>query len=415
MSDPASISQKLPIGSPPERHAEHSGESGELLIRRGVCIVQFALDLGLSINLDEAERVLARRIEGTEQRETFRRSRRAPRYFEFKPPPLRFSSPCDRIGVCGRETTASVDAVLYDFGAVSISYSIQLDSPHGTPLCDLQDLSNELYENAALSKDARTRAEKIAASLGGAIVKPNLSSLIEDYLIYQITDYEILTGAGRPGGADRETTGGRSLEDWIRSHRSEVARILRAEREPLSSQEIDDAVNSRISYGEHDAAIIDWNASILFDRDPADATAALEFANVELLELRHLDDRLDGSLEEAYQALQQRAWKRRLLSRLAAHDLRRVAELQMESAMLFENVNNALKLLGDQYLARVYRMAAQRLHMPEWDTSILRKLGTLESIYEKMSDQQNARRSEVLEWIIIILIAFEVVMSFVRH
>jgi len=83
----------------------------------------------------------------------------------------------------------------------------------------------------------------------------------------------------------------------------------------------------------------------------------------------------------------------------------------MESAMLFEGVNNAIKLLGDQYLARVYRHAAQRLHLAEWDASILRKLATLESIYEKLSDRQTNRRMETLEWIIIALIAFEIAMS----
>jgi uncharacterized Rmd1/YagE family protein len=76
-------------------------------------------------------------------------------------------------------------------------------------------------------------------------------------------------------------------------------------------------------------------------------------------------------------------------------------------------VNNALKLLGDQYLARVYRLASQRFHLSEWDASILRKLQTLESIYEKVSDQAASYRMEILEWIIILLIAFEIVWPFI--
>ena len=87
----------------------------------------------------------------------------------------------------------------------------------------------------------------------------------------------------------------------------------------------------------------------------------------------------------------------------------------MDSAILFEGVNNALKLIGDQYLARLYRLAAHRLHLPDWDSSILRKLQTAESIYTKLSDQQTTLRMEALEWIIIALIAFEVVMSLVRR
>ena len=57
-------------------------------------------------------------------------------------------------------------------------------------------------------------------------------------------------------------------------------------------------------------------------------------------------------------------------------------------------------------------MVSQRLHLAEWDTGILRKLQALESIYEKMSDQATTRRMEVLEWIIIILIAISIILPF---
>jgi hypothetical protein len=40
----------------------------------------------------------------------------------------------------------------------------------------------------------------------------------------------------------------------------------------------------------------------------------------------------------------------------------------------------------DQYLARVYRLASQRCHLADWDASIMRKLYTMESIYEKIAD-----------------------------
>jgi uncharacterized Rmd1/YagE family protein len=47
------------------------------------------------------------------------------------------------------------------------------------------------------------------------------------------------------------------------------------------------------------------------------------------------------------------------------------------------------------------------------DASILRKLQTLESIYEKMADQAATQRMEILEWIIIILIAVSILLPFV--
>ena len=87
--------------------------------------------------------------------------------------------------------------------------------------------------------------------------------------------------------------------------------------------------------------------------------------------------------------------------------------MQVDGAIVFERVSNALKLMSDQYLARVYRLASQRFHLAEWNSSILRKLDTIESLYEKMNDRNASRRLELLEWIIIILIAFEIVWPFV--
>lgn len=85
----------------------------------------------------------------------------------------------------------------------------------------------------------------------------------------------------------------------------------------------------------------------------------------------------------------------------------------MDSAILFERVTNTLKLLGDQYLARVYRLAAQRFHLQSWDTTILRKLDTLDNLYDKMAGQTGNRRMEILEWIIIILIAISILLPFI--
>src|SRR5207247_803539 len=94
-------------------------------------------------------------------------------------------------------------------------------------------------------------------------------------------------------------------------------------------------------------------------------------------------------------------------------DLRRLARLQLDGAILFEQVTNALKLVGDQYLARVYSLASRRFHLGEWDASITRKLQTIDSIYAKMADRAASRRMEILEWIIIVLIAVSIALSLV--
>lgn len=165
-----------------------------------------------------------------------------------------------------------------------------------------------------------------------------------------------------------------------------------------------------ISFGREDAALIDWHAAVLFGKDMDDVRAVLEFANVELLEMRILDNQLDQALDQAYETLSR---KPPFLPFPASSekDTTYIAQLQVDSALLFERVTNTLKLFGDQYLARVYRLASQRFHLEEWDASILRKLDTLNSIYGKMSDRAAVRRMELLEWIIIVLIALSIMVS----
>jgi hypothetical protein len=360
-------------------------------VENGVCYVFFAYEAAFSINLNEAER----RISETTQRETIKHKRRAPRYFEYQPPPLRVSQDIAPFALGKYRGRENVDVVLYDFGAVSVVYSIPIQGPFS----DLLGLSEELYDNEALLTDSRNRVEYILGVIGDAAAKHAIADFVEDYLVFQI---ESLGPPLNP-------------RELVSRYPQEIAQILRAERQQLSDQEVEDALSSKISFGLDDVVIVDWNASLMLDREGDDIRAVLEFANVELLELRYLDQKLDRALDQAYEALSKRAWSLPRIVGSYSSDLRRVAELQVDSAILFEGVNNTLKLLGDQYLARLYRLVSTRFHLQEWDGSIIRKLETLESIYEKIADQAANRRMEVLEWVIIILIAVSIGLEFVPH
>ena len=358
-----------------------------LEVREGVCYAFFAYEVGRSIDLDRAEAG----VSALKERVTIRHKRRAPSYFEYRPAPLRVIQDIEPLDVGSRRTLPSVDLLLYDFGALSVSYRIPLRGP----FADLLALSEALYENSVLLADSRRRVEQLVAGIHPAVMRPSIADFVETYFVFEIPS---LNPPGSPPAL-------------LASHARELAQILRSERTLLSEQEVSDALAFRISFGSDDVALIDWDAALLFDREPDDVRDVLEFANVELLEMRFLDQQLDDALDEAYEALSRLTWRRFWLPRSGA-ELRRIGSLQVDSAVLFENVNNALKLLGDQYLARVYRLVSGRFHLAEWDASILRKLETLESIYQKMSDFVGTRRMELLEWIIILLIATSIVLPF---
>ena len=358
-----------------------------LRIKRGLCHVSFAYDAARFIDLNEAER----RIHKASERQIMQRRRRTPSYFEYKPPPLRVSDPCEPLAIGPLSTGTNVDLLLYDFGAVTASYTIALEGSFD----DLLALSDALYDNSLLLADSRKRVDGLMKVLGDAASQASVAGIVEDYVVFQI---EALS---EPIEVSR----------FLSDYRRPIAQILRAERRPLSNQEVEDAFAAVLSYGQDDAVIVDWNAALLLDREGEDVREVLQFANVELVELRYLEQKLDSSLDQAYEVLskRRRGFRRRLGRHSAA--VRAIAELQVDSATLFEGVNNALKLVGDQYLARVYRLVSQRFHLDSWDASILRKLQTLESIYQKMSDEAVNRRMEVLEWVIIILFVLSIILE----
>ena len=353
----------------------------EWTIQKGSCSVLFAYDAARSIKIEEAER----RLHEATQRQTIPHKRRAPSYFEYQPPPLRVSQEIEPLNIGGVSAHENVDIMVYDFGAVAVTYILPITGAFS----DLLRLAEELYDNEFLLSDSRLRVDQFLKVIGDAATQASLAPIVEDYLVFHIESFT------RPFDAAR----------FCVDNSRRIAQILRAERQTLSDQEVDDALAARISFGIEDFTVVDWNAALLIDREGEDVRTVLDFANVELLEMRYLDQRLDRALDQAYDALSRSFLNLPGIFGYHGAALRRVAELQIDNALLFEGVNNTLKLLGDQYLARVYRLVNRRFHLDEWDTSILRKLQTLESIYEKISDQATNRRMEILEWVIILLIA----------
>ncbi len=366
--------------------AANAGGGGRV---RGVCTVMFAFDIGYGIDLHGARRAV-----GGEFVESAADTAPSPRHGGAPPRPLRVRRDADAVAVREGDsrwvTRPGASVSLWDFGGASVALRIDVDAP----LDELVGLSTALYGNARLLAAAKVIANELLWALGPTVASPELSGLVEDYAVFEIACPERL---------------GDACELLLESG-PVLARILRAEAGPLSSDEIGEALTGRLSYSPADLTFVDWNAALMVGASaggPAndDELAVLEYANVELLEMRVLDDRMDEALDAAFAAAHRGRWWAQ------AADLATVAKLQVEAALMFEAVNNAAKLIGDQYLSRLYHAAAKRLHLGEWDATILRKLQTLESLYEKMNDRRTNRQMEILEWIIIVLITAEIVMS----
>lgn len=343
----------------------------------------YCLDVAREIDLAAAEAKLS-----SSKRTTFQHKRRAPTG-EGITPPLRLAWEADAVPLGEWRAEARVELALYGFGALAVTWTV----PFASSLEELVRLAVTLYDNAELAGRSRRLAEDVTGALGAALTAPRLAPLVEDYVCFQVPrlDEEPLA--------------------FLAREREALARVLRAEERALAVQEVDDAVANPVAYRPEELALVDWLGAILVGEDTEDERLVLELATVELLELRLLDGQLDQEVEEAWALLTRPHGLVRALT-IQHRELVRIGRMQADDALLHDSVDNALKLFGDDYLARFYRTAAARFHFAAWDATIERKLGMLRNVYQSLADLTAHRRSELLEWIIILLIAVDIALYF---
>jgi hypothetical protein len=351
---------------------------------------------------DEVDLELARRLMPGEPQALPRRPRTPPS-LAYRPAPLRF--PLADVGLdlpeLGR-VAASAEATLFDFAVVSLDLRV----PFQVTAEAMPRLASGLADTAALVEAARASLKPLFERLEPAIARPVWSDLSEEYVVFQFSP---------AGAAAIGAEAGAPLETHVLQRREWLAALVRLEAEPLSAEEMAEALRLRLSYSPADVFIADWPAAVLFDQDCEDTLHVIEFANVQLLEFREIDRRLDDRMATAYGSIHPAAYRWLPFWRTHGRPLRALGALRVDAHSVFERTGNALKLVGDQYLARVYRLLAARFHLEEWERSIRHALEVLESVYQVLSDQAATYRAELLEIIVVLLILLEIVLAFVRH
>ena len=85
-----------------------------------------------------------------------------------------------------------------------------------------------------------------------------------------------------------------------------------------------------------------------------------------------------------------------------------------DTTELVEQVENALKVTDDVYLARVHFSAMEIFRGKAWRAGIDRKLAIIRDTYSMLNDEAQAARSETLEIAIVVLIVAEIVMALMK-
>ena len=79
---------------------------------------------------------------------------------------------------------------------------------------------------------------------------------------------------------------------------------------------------------------------------------------------------------------------------------------------LTDRTENALKIAGDVFTARLYTLTAARLGLDHWKGNVQEKLKTLDDIYRFAVEQTAMTRGELLELMIVAILVLELVLFF---
>jgi hypothetical protein len=283
---------------------------------------------------------------------------------------------------------------MFDYGVVSVA----LTRPIPNTWSELLIRGLQWHEDPRLAADTEALCRRLIERLRPAMTQLRESVVAEDYLVFTAHDFDDATTA----------------DAVLAAHGGEIAQLLRGEFEPLSAQERDEVLRHRISYLASDLVVPTWNAAFLYDTE-AGAQAAIEiieFANSQLLEFRYYDNLLDARLARIYSQLQVNRPLSNLLSRRYNRAARQVHALFIDVNELTDKTENALKIAGDVYAARVFALVAARLGLDHWKANVREKLKTLDDIYRFAVDQAAMGRGELLEATIVAILVFELALFF---
>ncbi|MDH5637165.1 MAG: hypothetical protein OEZ04_01590 [Nitrospinota bacterium] len=203
------------------------------------------------------------------------------------------------------------------------------------------------------------------------------------------------------------------IDRFIDEHRLLLTQLLRDETAILTDTEIDSTLAGSVRYEADDLVVVDWDGAALFDMEGEfeDDLALLEVANVQILSLRALDDELTRELDRFREQGNLGAtgvWR-------LSNTLSSIVATRTTSLLELDAIDNAMKLYGEWYDARVYQLAVRKLFIERWRVTVGGKLSTLEKMFEMVSTRQGEIYNIILEITIVVLIVIEIVLVLTGH
>jgi hypothetical protein len=335
-------------------------------------------DVGSDFNLDQVAKILAT-LSVTQRMKLSKPTRSI--HIVNAPLSLSMGSLC--IG----EYSFGVTIKIWSFGVISVIFDLFIEQGSWV---DFINLGRFLESEEDVTRLAFEKAKQVLTC-----IDPNrhpAMEIFEDYLIYFFKDLP---------HCDHDAS--KALEVY------DLPKLLLTENTGELSDQVKKMIkDATIQYNRNDLATVTWNSAIIVEPSGSlDVADIIEFALCQVLEMRYYDFVLEKKLAHLYDNLESKAWG--IWKNHAEALSEEAAKHYLEISETVENVENSLKVIGDFYLAQIFRSASVRFRFQDWRASVDRKLKNLSEISDLINTHVNARRGHTLELVIVILIAIEVI------
>lgn len=342
----------------------------------GSLYIFHAFDIGEEINLDKI------RESGT----LSERPVVLPKYFKNYHIPLSVDLP-PTVG-----EAHCVNAKIYNFGAVSLTYKV----PFKSTLEALREKLNEIDDR--FQRQSISDVDALFKQIKTYTTKVNFFQTQSTYLIIQVDPTD------------------ESIDSTILKERygSVIASALRFETEMLSEYQKNEIIESATGYFRGDFIIIDTEAAFIYDAEFDEIRDLFEYANIQHLELRYFDRVLDHQLNLIYEdTLHKIPLKSYLpfIGTLSTSQVDELGKLKVDISVVAERLENGIKLGGNPYFAELYALLDDRLDLTNWKETIEKKLEIVTDIRSVLQNKIDSIREDLLTSLIIVLIVIELLVA----
>lgn len=344
-------------------------------------------DLAYAVDLERVERDLRE----SASRPGFTRAKAKAVFYSL--PPVDVTLGQTVLDLADAPTRVDVRARIFDFGAVRLSYDLNVES---MPWAAYVALVNEMEGVLDRPSPWEAHLRQVRELIKPAMDRPSETGLEVDYVLATIR------------GFDPHLTG----EDAM-AH-LDLVPLLTGDSRPLSRAAQQDVLRHAHSYYADELVVISWSRALILEPGgEPDVADILGVAHAQLLELLYYNDRLDAELPRMYDRIEQaRARLGTLARRRYASLARSLHELLAEVTEVSERIENALVVTGDVYLAKVYEAALEQYRVRAWERAADGKLAIIRDTYTALYDEATSARAEYLEVAIVLLIVLEIVLAF---